>query len=106
MPLPNVTMPPGSTVSVTAAPLDASGNPATIFDVLAWTAENTSIVAAINTSNEGLFANVTAGSTPGTTQVAVTFQATNGGPTLTSSFTVTVSENPATQLGFTFGTPS
>lgn len=90
-------------VTVTATPEDANGNPGTIVQAPTWSAP---AGITVTPSQDGLSAVVASGTTPGTFQVDVKFTAVNLGPSIVDSFDVVVSEVPATQVVFSFGTPS
>ena len=102
----NEILSPGQSVVVTALPKDDNEEPGTTDpgSQPQWSSNNPS-VASIPANTTGLTATVTTGSTPGTAQIDVVFKAVAFGPSITSSFTVTVNENPATHLDFSFGTP-
>lgn len=102
MPLPNINLTMNQSVTVTAVPEDANGNPGDITGNLTWSQPSG---IQVNQSGSGLSAVITAGTTPGVYQVNVSGTSSTGG-TITSSFDVTVAEAPATQIAFTFGTPS
>ena len=103
MPLPNVNLPMNSHVTVTASPKDANGNPGTTqadMQPPSWTAP---AGVSVQAAADGLSAVVASAMEPGVFQVDVSFQPVAFGPNITSSFTVTVAEQPATQLVFSFG---
>jgi hypothetical protein len=104
MALPNINMQINQQVTVTAVPEDGNGNPGStqpnIPPTWSFPTGITGTVAA-----NGLSAVINSGTTPGVYTVEVTDQPVAFGSTFTSSFTVTVAEQPATQMVFNFGTP-
>jgi hypothetical protein len=107
MPLPSVSLNQGQSVTVTISPEDANGNPASIFGAPTWAIAppGTASEISLNVNGGGMGAVITA-ETPGTYQIDVSFTPTQGANPITSSFDVIVAEDPATQLIFSFGTPS
>ena len=104
MALENFTINPGAEELIDANPKDANGNPTTVApgSPINWVPENPTIITATPTDNTGLKAQVAvaAGAVPGVYQVDCNFQAVAFGPQLTTSFTVTVPQLPATTLDF------
>lgn len=102
----NVTMSPGQAFTATALPQDAAGNPALMLpgNVPAW-AVLPATGLTVTPSSDGFSALINGAATPGTFNITVTGQNSNNGG-ISGTFTVTVSENPATQFGFSFTTPA
>lgn len=100
----NINMDMNQQVTVQALPEDANGNPGSTQGGVppAWTfpAGITGTAAA-----DGMSAVIKSGTTPGVYTVTVQDQPVAFGPTISATFTVTVAEQPATQIVFSFGTP-
>lgn len=100
----NVTMATNQHFTATATPQDASANPGTTTFPPTWAATPTGL--ALTPDPTGVTCLVTSGTTPGTFTVTVTAQGAPETATFSSSFTVTIPENPATQFGaFSFTAP-
>ena len=108
MALQNTSFSIGQSEVIVALPEDSNGNPGLLGsgNVPSWSINPNSPQSGITITPaaNGLSATIAA-QTPGSYQVDVKGQNSVGGQ-LTSSFTVTVVENPASQFGFTFGNPS
>lgn len=103
MPLPNITLNPNQSVTVTATPEDANGNPGTYTGSKPSWAGPSGIT--ITPAADGFSSVIAAGLATGVFQVDVTSQPVSFGPNIVNSFDVTVQEQPATQLVFSFGSP-
>ena len=92
----------GQTIVVDASPEDAGGNPGLLISgaVPLWVASPAAGIQ-ITPATDGLSAQVSA-TVPGTYAVTVTANNSNNGG-ISGSFTVTVSEQPATQIVFSLG---
>jgi hypothetical protein len=106
MALPNTSLTAGQSETVTAIPEDANGNPGSIAagSIPTWTSSS-STVASVTPASDGLSA-VVAALSAGTTTVTVAGESSFADSSISGQFTVTVTEAAATQIGFTFGSPS
>lgn len=101
-----VTMNQGQTTTVTASPYDNQTPPqpgSLTATVPVWKGSDPSLI--ITPAANGLSATVKAGTIPGTFTVSVTAQGMPGGPLFTSTFTVVVNQNFASQFLFTATQP-
>lgn len=92
--------------TLTIAPVDAAGNPATLDGAPAWTSSNPTVLDVV-AGADGLTAVVTALGPLGDSQVSVSADARVGPDvvTLTGTLDVNVAASEATTLGITAGTP-
>lgn len=106
MALPNTSLTAGQSETVTAIPEDSTGNPGSIAagSVPTWSSSD-STVASVAPATDGLSALVTAVAA-GTVTVTVAGESSFADSSISGQFTVTVTEAAATQIGFTFGSPS
>lgn len=103
--MPSISLSPGQSKNVSAAPEDASGAPGLIGpNAPTWQSSNLSVATVSGQSSDGLSAtvNVLAGATPGQSATITLTGANSASQIIASSFGVLVQENPATQFVFSF----
>ena len=102
----NVTLSPGQSVVVTYEPEDAAGRPGSVTTVPTWTPSN-GTATPVTVADGGMSATVGPCPTVGVFDITISESSESfGANPFTTTFSVTVQENPATQGVVTFGTPT